>query len=99
MAKVQNCLACGRDTKAESGYCHRCITTHCSWGSTQMPKESKDRPAFTYGGEPLSRLTAIHEDDYSEDAEDGQYRPDAGSVDAQEETRHFKKMKRRIEGR
>ena len=67
--KLTNCLGCGRDTRASSGYCHRCISIGTPYYAVnQMPSETKDRPTFRFDGDSPNQLTVDAEDDYSEDS-------------------------------
>lgn len=62
--KLINCLSCGRDTCAKSGYCSRCL------GHTAQISDTRDRPVLGCDGDPVVYFSTggIHEDDYSEES-------------------------------
>ena len=90
MSDVKNCLFCGRDTTAISGYCYRCVGK-----GQQMPYEIKDRHIFQLDGENATELDSrrIREDNYSEEAM-GPGKPRVHIQTGKEETRHFNLMRR-----
>lgn len=56
------CFGCGRDTRAEGGYCYHCI------GRGIQIDDRKDRPVIHFDGDPICQQSEPHEDDYREDS-------------------------------
>ena len=97
MAKIKNCLGCGRDTKSISGYCRRCTgDSRYPNTCTQMPSEAKDRPAFHIGSEHLFGMGQSNEDNYSEEAMASSSQCDDDYWSAKDHDRHFNEMRKSI---
>lgn len=69
--ELKNCLSCGRDIRAVSGYCFRCIghSTMSCHGDSQID-DRRDRPQLQVGEELPFKYTNLDiEDDYGEDSD------------------------------
>lgn len=68
--ELKNCLSCGRDTRAASGFCFRCIGhSAMSCHDDGQIDDRRDRKELQVGEVLTFKFTNLDiEDDYSEDS-------------------------------